>query len=252
MRWKRRSVWLFGMGAALLTLSLVALAWFLAMNLRAAPSPSPQTNPFEAIFDRADEAPTDEEGFVEVDWDYWKQINPDIVAWVNVEDTKIDYPIMRAPKDDPSYYLHHDAYRGYSVYGVPYLDSTSSSDEGEVFNAIVYGHHMDNGTMFSDFASYSDENYAHDHATVCLQTPLGKQRLQVMNVNIIDGDTTNKQSCFPDEEAYSAWYQEQRSAAQVVLDSETAPQRTITFCTCSYHHFSNERTLVVCAANIDE
>lgn len=252
MKWKRRSAWLFGAGMALLMISLATLAWLFFMEARANPAPNPQSNLFGALFEGAGVSDEDEEGFVKVDWNYWKQVNPDIVAWVNVEGTKIDYPVMRAPRDDPDYYLHHDIYHTYSVYGVPYLDSDPSPNGNEAFNAIVYGHHMDNGTMFSDFASYSEESYAREHAIVCFQTPLGKQRLQVMNVNIVDGDTAEKQLHFASEEAFLSWYQDQRADAQVVVDGETLPQRCIIFCTCSYHRFSNERTLVVCAARIDD
>lgn len=245
MRWKRRARWLFCIGSALLIISSGALISLYLMNVRATPSPSPNTDFFglERLVDTSND---EDDGFSTVDWDYWKQINPDIVGWVNIEGTNIDHPIMRAPLDDPTFYLHHDIYRNYSVYGVPYLDTNNTQSDLLTLNAIIYGHHMDNGSMFSDFASYNDEAYAREHATVYLQTPAGKQRLSVAYVCIIDGDTAKKRIQFADEEAFQTWYEEQRSNACMVLDEEHLPPYVVTFCTCSYHRFSNERTLVVC------
>lgn len=283
MRWRKQSIWFFGAGIVLLALSLFIFGSLHLMNARAHVSPSPSGSAFPFLIAKEPTHDT-EDGFVEVDWEYWKSVNPDIIAWVSVEGTAINYPIMRAPRDDPHYYLHHDIYRTYSVYGVPYVDTdtdsstTSAQQNGSVFNAIIYGHHMDDGSMFSDFASYSDEAYAQDHAIVCLQTPAGKQRLRVALIKIINGDTTPKEARFPDEEAFWEWYQQQRSDAFVVLDADSSthnnlrdddthnsdgstsdqdaefspseiaalPEYTVTFCTCSYHEFQNERTLVIC------
>lgn len=278
MRWRRQSAWLFVAGITLLVLAIVLLCSLYLMNARAHISPDPSDQVFPFLFDKQPATESDDE-FVDVDWDYWKSVNPDIIAWVNVEGTAINYPIMRAPRDDPHYYLHHDIYRSYSVYGVPYVDTdadssaVSAQQNEQVFNAIVYGHHMDDGSMFSDFASYSDEAYAQDHAIVCLQTPAGKQRLRVAFVKIINGDTTAKEARFPDEESFWEWYQQQQSDACVVLDTDSdihddprdtteptsdqdgelspsdttvLPEYVVTFCTCSYHEFQNERTLVIC------
>lgn len=245
MRWKHQARWLFCIGATFLIISSGALISLYLMGARATPSPSPNTDFFD--LERLMNPPSDEDdGFSVVDWDYWKQINPDIVGWVNIEGTSIDHPIMRASLNDPTFYLHHDIYRNYSVYGVPYLDASDTQSDLLTLNAIVYGHHMDNGSMFSDFASYNDESYAREHATAYLQTPAGKQRLKVAYVCIINGDTTEKRTQFADEEAFQAWYEEQRSNACVTLDEEHTPSYVVTFCTCSYQQFSNERTLVIC------
>ena len=245
MRWKRQAWWLFCIGAALLIISSGVLIGLGLMTARATPSPSPISS-FFGLERWTDTTIDRDDGFVTVDWDYWKRINPDIVGWVNIEGTSINHPIMRAPLDDPTFYLHHDIYRNYSVYGVPYLDTSDTQGDLLALNAIIYGHHMDDGSMFSDLASYSDETYAREHATVCLQTPAGKQRLRVAHACIIDGDTTEKRIRFSDEDAFRTWYEEQRSNACMVLDKEHLPPYVVTFCTCSYHRFSNERTLVVC------
>ena len=243
MRLQRRSNKLMATGLALVFVALGLFISLFFMQANANISPNPNGISFE--HDALDGTGDTYDDFVEVDWQHWRTVNPDLIAWVNVSGTAINYPILRGVKDDPSFYLHHDTYRNYSVFGVPYLD-TSDDGSGSVLNAIVYGHHMDNGSMFSDFAKYSDETYAREHATICLQTPAGKQRLSVAYVRIINGDEVEKHTRFTDEEAFRAWYEDDRSKACVVLDNSTDPPFAVTFCTCSYHEFSNERTLVIC------
>ena len=56
------------------------------------------------------------DGFPVVDWEYWLSVNPDIVAWVSVPGTGIDYPVVQASAVDPTFYLDHDVYRGWNPY----------------------------------------------------------------------------------------------------------------------------------------
>lgn len=243
MRLQRRSRKLMTVGILLMLVALGIFSSLFFMQANANVSPNP--NGISLEHNTHDGTEDAYDNFVDVDWQYWRAINPDLIAWVNVPGTAINYPILRGEKDDPSFYLHHDIYRNYSVFGVPYFD-TSDDSSGSVLNAIIYGHHMDNGSMFSDFAKYSDGAFAREHTTICLQTPAGKQRLKVAYVRIINGDEAKKHTRFTDEETFHAWYEDERSKACVVLDNSTDPPFAVTFCTCSYHEFSNERTLVVC------
>ena len=75
-------------------------------------------------------------------------LNPDLVGWIQIEGTGINYPVMQSI-EEPDYYLHRDFYGDYSRSGVPYLeeecDLALPSD-----NLLVYGHYLRNGTMFTD------------------------------------------------------------------------------------------------------
>ena len=73
--------------------------------------------------------------------------NSDLVGWVSIPGTRIDYPVMQT-KDSPDFYLKHAFDKSYSSYGVPYL--AENCDVGISDNLVLYGHHMNNGTMFSD------------------------------------------------------------------------------------------------------
>ena len=67
------------------------------------------------------------------------------VAWVEIPNTDIDYPVMQK-KNDPEYYLHKNYKGEYSYSGTPFLDSKCSIGKSQ--NLIIYGHNMKNGAMF--------------------------------------------------------------------------------------------------------
>lgn len=228
--------------SVVLLIAAATMAWWVhSMQENATFNPSPLSASTEqgSTSNEADPFPA-------VDWNYWKSINPDVVGWITVEGTPINYPILQAHASDSDFYLHHDVYGNWSVYGIPYLDA--ENETSGLFgskNAVVFGHHMNDGTMFAAFADYSDKSYANDHCTVLVQTPTEKKKYKVRYVNIINGNKALKRTFFLDDDDYTNWYKDQLSDAVVVLDDKTTPESTITFCTCSYNYFGNERTLVL-------
>ena len=90
--------------------------------------------------------------------------NADMVGWIQIEGTKIDYPVMQTPAD-PNYYLKHDFEKHYTDYGCPFMqadcDALAPSD-----NLIIYGHNMKDGSMFADLAKYRSNDFWQNHKTV--------------------------------------------------------------------------------------
>lgn len=128
--------------------------WLFSIHDRAADvDPSPILADASGSDAASDGAPT-------VDWEFWLSVNPDIVAWVSVPGTEIDYPVVQASADDPTFYLDHDVYRGWNPYGCPYLDAGCAGRGIDSPLALMFGHHMNDGSMFSAFANYSDRGFA--------------------------------------------------------------------------------------------
>lgn len=231
---------LLAMAAALLAAAIALLAAWTDMTGRATTlTPSPAAA-------EAGQGATDADGFPEVDWGYWKSVNPDVVGWVTVPGTGIDYPILQAAADDPEFYLHHDVYGQWSVYGVPYLDA-DCAETGLLHspNAVVFGHHMNDGSMFAAFADYStDKGFATEHARILVQTPTERRAVECRFAQIVDGTSRAKRTSFASSAEHALWYGNQLASASTVLDADSRPSEVITFCTCSYNYFSNERTLV--------
>lgn len=94
--------------------------------------------------------------------------NPDMIGWIRIDETPIDYPVMQT-LEDPDYYLRRGFDKHYSVYGMIYMDATCQLD-GECPNYILYGHHMKNGTMFASLEKYADEDYYKEHSKLEFDT----------------------------------------------------------------------------------
>ncbi|MBQ2092928.1 MAG: class B sortase [Clostridia bacterium] len=86
--------------------------------------------------------------------------NSDFVGWLKIEDTQIDYPVVKSSEDDPEYYLRRDFDKNYSYSGTPFIGS-GCDEYSDVF--IIYAHNMKNGTMFTDLDKYADASWAKEH-----------------------------------------------------------------------------------------
>lgn len=84
------------------------------------------------------------------------KINPRAVGYLEVPSLKIQYPIVQG--DDNEFYLHHDIQGNDAWSGAIYLDYRSSTDMTDI-HTIIYGHHMDDGTMFANLPKYDSESF---------------------------------------------------------------------------------------------
>lgn len=93
--------------------------------------------------------------------------NSDLIGWVTIEGTAIDYPVMQTP-DNPDFYLKHAFDKSYSNYGVPYVDEACAVGLSD--NLVLYGHHMNDNTMFSELCKYADQGFYEEHKTIRFDT----------------------------------------------------------------------------------
>ena len=99
------------------------------------------------------------------------ELSEDAVAWITVDDTKIDYPVMQGKTNEE--YLNKDPYGNYSLSGSIFLDSRNRKDFSDSYS-LVYGHHMEYGAMFGSLDAYSDKTYFDSHRTGTLIVLNGK------------------------------------------------------------------------------
>ena len=114
-----------------------------------------------------------------------KKINPDIVGWIRVNDTNIDYPIL-AGEDNTSYLKTN--YKGdYSPAGSIFLDYRNSrSLDDDYF--VIYGHNMAKNLMFSDIKKFQEEEFFNKHLAGKLYTDHGVFDLKIFTFNIVDAN----------------------------------------------------------------
>ena len=106
--------------------------------------------------------------------------NNDMVGWIKVEDTKINYPVMQS-KDNPNFYLKHGFDKAYTDYGCPYVQENCDM-ELPSDNIIIYGHHMNDGSMFAGLMKFKDKSFWEKHKTVSFDTLTDRQTYEVIAV----------------------------------------------------------------------
>ena len=97
-----------------------------------------------------------------------RKINPDVVAWITLDGTKIDEPVVQG-KDNLEY-LNKDVYGKYSLGGTVFLDSRCNKNFQDPYS-ILYGHYMEKHLMFGDLELYKKSSFAEKHHTGILMIP---------------------------------------------------------------------------------
>lgn len=111
-----------------------------------------------------------------VDFEALREINPDIVGWIYIEGTEINYPVVQG--EDNSYYLKHLFTGEWNSSGCVFLDSRNRKDFSDM-NNVIYGHHMKNGSMFSGLDSYKKQEFFDEHPTVLILTPDQNYKVEI-------------------------------------------------------------------------
>lgn len=116
-------------------------------------------------------------------FDELRERNPDIVAWIRMDGTHIDHPVVQGR--DNFEYLSRDIDGEYCRSGSIFLDAGNSRDMSDRY-IIMHGHHMARGAMFSDVAEYLGEDFFEKNSRGELITPQGIYGLTVMAAGTVD------------------------------------------------------------------
>ena len=100
-----------------------------------------------------------------------QELSEDAVAWLSVDNTKIDYPVMQGKNNDE--YINKDPFGNFSLSGSIFLDSRNSADFSDPYS-ILYGHHMEYGAMFGALDDFIDKSFFDQHRTGTLITNSGQ------------------------------------------------------------------------------
>lgn len=115
-----------------------------------------------------------------------KAINSDICAWIKIDGTNIDYPIVQS--NDNNYYLRRNIYKEYSRHGTIFLDYRCNNQFTD-FNTIIYGHNMKNSSMFSQLTKYKDRTFFNQHDTFLIALDSGYLTLKAYAYLIVNEDS---------------------------------------------------------------
>lgn len=187
-----------------------------------------------------------------------QSINSEIVAWINVPHTNIDYPVLYHKGDTlhSQYYLYKNYEKNYSEYGSIFVDFRSQQNVKSK-NVIMHGHHMMDGSMFANLLKYGktsiDMNFYKKSPTFTVTTPEnGDEVYKIISVYKTTGDIKEKdffnylQGDFTSDAEFMNYVYNIKARSLVNTPVDINENDTlVTLSTCSYEVHENYRTIVV-------
>ncbi len=167
----------------------------------------------------------------QVDLESLRQVNEDVLGWISVPGTQLDYPILQG--EDNQYYLNHMWQGKRNAAGSVFLESQMAPDFSG-FNTILYAHNMKNGSMFGSLRQYRTQSHWQEHPCIYVVDDSGIHRYEIFAAfeaevrgytYRLDVNTPEKKQAFLD---YSA----ERSVIKTEL-APTAEDSVITLSTCT-------------------
>lgn len=167
--------------------------------------------------------------------------NDDIVGWLEIEDTNINYPVLQG--DDNEFYLNHNYKKEKSEKGSIFLDAKYNWNIPSN-NLLIYGHNIINGLMFQDLLKYESQDFYKKHPNIRFTTEKDDKEYEIISVfksrvyykaeknvfryyDFINVETENE---------YMDFVKNAKKAS--IYDTETTAKygdELITLVTCSYH-----------------
>ena len=167
----------------------------------------------------------------EIDWKKLHKINPDIIAWIQVPETKIDYPVLRCHTWNE--YLHKD-YKGNKAYlGSVFIQSENAPNFRD-FDTIIYGHNMRNKSMFGSLHKYEKKSFWKKHRVIYLYQPDKAIRYRIYAAYDCKDGSETFQTEFKDDAAKKEWILLTRKLSYYTAKDKIRPDDFIlTLSTCS-------------------
>ena len=108
--------------------------------------------------------------------------NHDMVGWLSIDGTDINYPVCQKAGDN-EYYLKHAFDGAEDSNGTLFADYRSDI-VNQTTNTLIYGHNMKNGMMFGQLKKYQDENFLNEHRTINFNTIYDKRVYYIIAVGL--------------------------------------------------------------------
>lgn len=175
--------------------------------------------------------PPDISAWPKVDFDELSKINPDVIGWIYIEGTNVNYPVVQG--SDNNYYLKHLFDGTYNSSGCIFLDYRCAADFSDR-NSIIYGHHIKNKSMFGGLVEYKKQTFYDEHSVALLVTPTAYYKIQFFSGYVSD-NWGNAWDLALDDTDHAAWLSEIQEKS--CFETEYTPaseDRIITLSTCTY------------------
>lgn len=179
----------------------------------------------------------------------WQQ-NQDVKGWIEITGTQLRGPVVQSSDND--YYLHNDFMKQRNICGALFLDYRCKIEPKALSkNTIIYGHYVNNGTMFGSLFNYKKLDYYKQNPVINFSTIYDAYQWKIFSVMIVDS-RPERGDAFPylttqfaNDESFMAWVEQvqRRSMYNTSVDVR-ADDEILTLSTCTYE-FEDARLVVV-------
>lgn len=167
----------------------------------------------------------------ELDLQALREVNPDVVGWILIPDTVINYPLMQG--EDNNYYLERTWDQKSNAMGSIFLEQLSSPDLTDP-NTIIYGHNMNDGSMFACLRNYREQAFWDAHPYVYILSDFGVYRYEIFSSYVASIKSNTYGVEFPTESSWLRFLE--KALEDSVIDTGVQPEptdRVLTLSTCT-------------------
>lgn len=171
-----------------------------------------------------------------------RETNPDVIAWITVPDTLIDYPIVQTSDND--YYLDHSFTGAKLASGTIFADYRNESDLTDQ-NTVIYGHNMASGSMFANLAKFKGSGFFSRTPYIYVQTENGIYVYRVFSVYETNKYDPYIRTSFTSKNDFIEWVKSRQSKSlRKVSYKFDGDEQIITLSTCT-NGFGDDGRLAV-------
>lgn len=176
-----------------------------------------------------------------LDFEKLKEINPDVIGWIYIPGTQINYPIVQGTDNEK--YLHTGLDGEESVAGSIFLDYENTSDfSGR--NHVIYGHNMKNATMFRDLIQFKDKTFFQEHERFTIYTPERVIKLKAISCFYGKADADIRRTEFDSQREFVEFVNRMISPCPFAQYQDETVKAIYTLVTCSYE-VNDARTYLI-------
>ena len=169
--------------------------------------------------------------FSKIDFAGMRAVNEDVIGWIQILDSPVDYPLLDA--DDNKYYLSHTYDRQWSSYGSIFLEPRNKPDLSEK-HLVVYCHNMVNESMFGSLLEYKKQEYADTHPEITICMTDRDLTYRVFSAYTAHVDSAAYRMSFSDDASFMEMTEQMKANSVIATDiMPTADDQVLTLSTCT-------------------
>ena len=172
-----------------------------------------------------------------IDLETLQEKNSDVLGWILIPGTQINFPLLQG--EDNEYYLKRTWDGERNIMGSIFLETENNPDFTD-FNTIIYGHNMNDGSMFAELKQYTEQGYAEQHPYVYIRSSEEIFRYEVFAAFEADVESATYGLSFNQEKTRVNFLAEAEAQTKIEMAVEPAlTDRVLTLSTCTGTGYSS-------------